>query len=668
MILANNYSAGFYYTLLREYPGIITFLQPDFTIQFQSTSFYTYTDHHPEETVRDNFLQIVHPLDVHPLINLLMAAKANVKAKPRLTLRIRKPDGDYLSVATTVTCVSTHNLVEGYILYSQRVEGDGPGDAFAALEAVPAKGTEKKPTTPPANEQTRPTNGLATLPAEEVNAHFRAEPDLNASSLELEVYKDVLDRSVLVAIADTEGKIIRVNDLFCHRTGYTREELTGMDFRALLHPDFHPEPFFAGAWEELTHGQPWRGDLCNLAKDGSSYWVEASIQSSLHHDAITRFIFFGYEITDRKRLEDTVRQSEKRLREAQALAHTGSWEYDFKSRQMTWSDEVFIIYGLDPAAGVPHLEDLVKYHHPEDWPDLIEASINLRERREVQNIDIRIVQPGDRVRYVNLIGKPLLGADGQLLKLYGTAMDIDARKVTEKNLQSHNEELLRLNRQLDRFVYSATHDLRSPLMSMKGLVNLAQVDDDPDQQVKYYQLMLRSIDKLDNIIRDIVDISRNRRTDVQSDRINFEALIREIQEGLNHLPGAEGIAVRVSVKEDGPFYSDAKRLGVLFNNLISNAYRYSDATKPDSFVEVDVEVSGREALIKVADNGIGIGQEHLHRIFEMFYRATETRDGTGLGLYLVKEIVDVLGGSIQIQSQLKAGTVFTITLPNRRIE
>jgi signal transduction histidine kinase len=396
--------------------------------------------------------------------------------------------------------------------------------------------------------------------------------------------------------------------------------------------------------------------------------VEASIQPSLHHDAITRFIFFGYEITDRKRLEDTVRQSEKRLREAQALAHTGSWEYDFKSRQMTWSDEVFIIYGLDPAAGVPHLEDLVKYHHPEDWPDLIEASINLRERREVQNIDIRIVQPGDRVRYVNLIGKPLLGADGQLLKLYGTAMDIDARKVTEKNLQSHNEELLRLNRQLDRFVYSATHDLRSPLMSMKGLVNLAQVDDDPDQQVKYYQLMLRSIDKLDNIIRDIVDISRNRRTDVQSDRINFEALIREIQEGLNHLPGAEGIAVRVSVKEDGPFYSDAKRLGVLFNNLISNAYRYSDATKPDSFVEVDVEVSGREALIKVADNGIGIGQEHLHRIFEMFYRATETRDGTGLGLYLVKEIVDVLGGSIQIQSQLKAGTVFTITLPNRRIE
>jgi signal transduction histidine kinase len=246
-------------------------------------------------------------------------------------------------------------------------------------------------------------------------------------------------------------------------------------------------------------------------------------------------------------------------------------------------------------------------------------------------------------------------------------MDIDARKVTEKNLQSHNEELLRLNRQLDRFVYSATHDLRSPLMSMKGLVNLAQVDDDPDQQEKYYQLMLRSIDKLDNIIRDIVDISRNRRTDIQNDRIHFEAVIREIQEG------AEPPARRRKHRRAG--IGEGRRAVLLRRQAARRAVQQPALQRlplqrhhqAQSFVEVDVEVTGSEALIKVADNGIGIGQEHLHRIFEMFYRATETRDGTGLGLYLVKEIVDVLGGTIQIQSQLKAGTVFTITLPNRSI-
>ncbi|MBD0256846.1 MAG: PAS domain-containing protein, partial [Cytophagales bacterium] len=178
MILANNYSAGFYYTLLREHPGIITFLQPDFTIQFQSASFYTYTGRQPEETVGDNFLQILHPLDVQPLVNLLMTAKSHVKAKPPLTLRLRKPGGDYLSVATTVTCVRAYNLVEGYILYAQRMEGDGPADAaLARAEEVPAGATEQTPPPPAAKEPARAGNGSSTHLAEELNGHHRAEPD-----------------------------------------------------------------------------------------------------------------------------------------------------------------------------------------------------------------------------------------------------------------------------------------------------------------------------------------------------------------------------------------------------------------------------------------------------------------------------------------------------------
>jgi PAS domain-containing protein len=174
MILANNYSAGFYYTLLREHPGIITFLQPDFTIQFQSASFYTYTGRQPEETVGDNFLQILHPLDVQPLVNLLMSTKVHVKAKLPLTLRIRKPGGDYLTVATTVTCVRAYNLVEGYILYAQRLEQDGPGDdALAQVEAAPAGATEHAPP-PPAQEPARVANGSSTQLVEERNGHYRA--------------------------------------------------------------------------------------------------------------------------------------------------------------------------------------------------------------------------------------------------------------------------------------------------------------------------------------------------------------------------------------------------------------------------------------------------------------------------------------------------------------
>ena len=195
MILANNYSAGFYYTLLRENPGIITFLQPDFTIQFQSASFYTHTNREPEETVGDNFLQILHPLDVQPLVNLMVAAKADSKAKPHLKLRIRKPDGDYLTVATTVTCVSSYNLVEGYILYSQRVEKDNPeGDAAKDL----FRSTEK--TMPP---PIMTGNGSAAKNTEPLlHGHHRTDPERQMLHLVMEVNKNVMDRSVLVAIAD----------------------------------------------------------------------------------------------------------------------------------------------------------------------------------------------------------------------------------------------------------------------------------------------------------------------------------------------------------------------------------------------------------------------------------------------------------------------------------
>jgi signal transduction histidine kinase len=315
---------------------------------------------------------------------------------------------------------------------------------------------------------------------------------------------------------------------------------------------------------------------------------------------------------------------------------------------------------------VPSFDELPKLHHPEDWPALKEICDIARKQPEIQTVDVRILRPDNSVRYINIIGKPVVGDNGEVTRVYGTVMDINARKLAEKNLQQHNDELQRINRQLDRFVYSATHDLRAPLMSMKGLVNLAQIDTEPAQQEKYYQMMLRSIEKLDNIIRDIVDISRNRRTDVQTEKIDFTVLTREIQEGLSHLPGADGIAVRVDIKGTVPFYSDVKRLGVMFNNLLSNAFRYSDSEKDDSFVEVDVDVTDREAVIRISDNGIGIGNEHLPRIFDMFYRATDSRDGTGLGLYLVKEIVDILGGTVQLQSQLKAGTIFTIILPNRK--
>jgi signal transduction histidine kinase len=130
------------------------------------------------------------------------------------------------------------------------------------------------------------------------------------------------------------------------------------------------------------------------------------------------------------------------------------------------------------------------------------------------------------------------------------------------------------------------------------------------------------------------------------------------------MKGAHAIRTEMHVTQDLPFFSDPKRLTVVLNNLLANAFRYSDPYKPQSFVRVSVTVDAQGATIRIEDNGIGIEREHLDKIFLMFYRATESRSGSGLGLYIVKETIETLQGQIKVQSRIGEGTVFSIHLPN----
>jgi signal transduction histidine kinase len=269
-------------------------------------------------------------------------------------------------------------------------------------------------------------------------------------------------------------------------------------------------------------------------------------------------------------------------------------------------------------------------------------------------------------KYINLIGKPVISETGEVVKFYGTTMDINERKLAEKNLESQNGELKKINIQLDRFVYSAGHDLRAPLMSVLGLINIAQMDPTPSKKDEYMELMRRSINKLDNFIKDIINFSRNSRTEIINERIDFNTQLQEILDSLSSFRGIEAFETNVRVDEKAPFYTDAKRLSVVLNNLISNAIRYSDPYKKQSYVHVAVTTTPTEAHISVEDNGIGIEEEHLEKVFNMFYRATESMSGSGLGLYIVKETIDMLGGNIQVASTIGKGTTFTLTLPNKQ--
>ena len=261
---------------------------------------------------------------------------------------------------------------------------------------------------------------------------------------------------------------------------------------------------------------------------------------------------------------------------------------------------------------------------------------------------------------------------GALLKrlpsneLNHTKENIHSKSVSDSNLmqlQEKNVELEKINFELDRFVYSASHDLRSPLTSILGLLNIMREEVSDAGTIHLVSLMEESILKLDNTIRDIVAYSRNNRTNITIEPIGLKLLVEEIMGNLRYLETGEfKIPEQIHIKNEIVFLGDRNRIQIILNNLLANAIRYRHpARKPE--VVVEAVLKGQFVQITVKDNGIGINDKHIGKIFEMFYRTSDTSAGSGLGLYIVRETIKKLNGSIDVVSQVNEGSTFTIVLP-----
>lgn len=243
---------------------------------------------------------------------------------------------------------------------------------------------------------------------------------------------------------------------------------------------------------------------------------------------------------------------------------------------------------------------------------------------------------------------------------------LQEERIQKKILEKSNQELMKSNSELDSFVYSVSHDLRAPLSSMLGVVGLCEMNPQDAFMTKNLGLLKTSIKKLDGFIIDILDYSKNSRLDVEKQEIHFKELLQEVTGNLKFM-GADQqkqVEILTDINDAVSFYSDKTRLSVILNNLISNGIRYQNPEADRPFVEVRIEVSGDEADILVSDNGIGIPVESHERIFDMFYRVSKKSIGSGLGLYIVKESVKKLNGTIELKSELGKGTRFSICLPN----
>lgn len=404
-------------------------------------------------------------------------------------------------------------------------------------------------------------------------------------------------------------------------------------------------------WEEVVHGAA-----------GKNFSLKRYTPIVDQENELKMIIGYGFNITAMRRAEEKVKENEQLLQTINANIQDGIYRIT-PEKGLVYVNQAFV-----EMFGYQSIEEMLE--NPMSF-----FNTDIKSRKLLMNILDRsgsfsnkevLFHKKDGGKFWGLVSCIKTTDENDNVYYDGAVVDITEFKKTEDMLRQKNVELQKANAELDRFVYSASHDLRAPLTSILGIINVAEMEiEDPDQH-QYFTMIRNCVNKLDSFVQDIIHYSRNSRVEAQKVKINFNRLVSETFENLKFLAGADKILIKILIDDSYPFFADPGRLSIILNNIISNAIKYHNPAEKNPYISVQVKVSRVEAVITIADNGRGIDARYKDKIFDMFYRATQENVGSGLGLYIVKEAINKLEGSIAVESEIGVGSKFTIKIPNQK--
>lgn len=289
-----------------------------------------------------------------------------------------------------------------------------------------------------------------------------------------------------------------------------------------------------------------------------------------------------------------------------------------------------------------------------DYPDPVR--ILLTGFADIEAV-IDAINKGRVYQYIN---KPWNEQD--LLITIRNASEVYRGKIA---LREKTAQLAKANDELEKFVYSASHDLRAPLVSILGILKLAKEENLEGAVAEYFQMIETTVGKLDSFVQNIINYYQNLKKGTLTSNIDFDLLFDEVISTHRHYDGAERMTFEKEINVQGEIKLDELRLRMILNNLISNSIKYRDRSKPDQYVKFSVSQEGNNVIVSCQDNGVGIDQDSQPKIYDMFYRIAEDDLGAGIGLYIVKEATNKMKGEVALVSEVGTGSTFTIALPNQ---
>jgi PAS domain S-box-containing protein len=481
------------------------------------------------------------------------------------------------------------------------------------------------------------------------------------------MFKGIVENSIdIISMIDRNGVIKFVSPSIEPILGYKPEDIINKHPFEFIDASLHDE--VQQTMQKLIEnpGQVIESQIYFKYASGRDVYLKSKFINYLDEPHIQAILGSTQDITEQKLAEQQLKDNFNSLNQIINNTEDPIWSVDSEMRltvfNSAFSDMINQFFGFRPKVGYHLFDSIMEHGHP-DQTECRQNFLMALSGKKVR-FERTFELPDNRV-VMDYSISPIINSEGIVAGATCFGRNITHKVLIRQQIQQQNEMLKKTNRELDRFVYSMSHDLRSPVASALGLIQVMEMEHQDSGTLHHILMLKKRLNRLDALLEDILQMVKQRKEEVKPQPIDFNELIQFIFENRGYREEAPRMELRLDLETQVPIVTDRAKLTTILENLISNAIKYRDPVKDNLKLHISCSANHEMVTIQVKDNGIGIADKHREKIFDMFFRASSQSNGSGLGLYIVKENLEAIQGSIHVESVLLEGTVFTIQLKNQ---
>ncbi len=501
----------------------------------------------------------------------------------------------------------------------------------------------------------------------------RLNKDLLLALRESDYQTVTMNMHDIVSIADISGRITSVNEKFINISGYSRDELIGQNHR-LIKSGYHSDSFYTELWKTISSGGVWHGVICNHNKNGNEYWVDSTIVPFLNDKGKPyKYVSARTDITDYK-------QTEERLERSQKFANIGNWDWNISSGELFWSERVWALFGLKKVQLKSTYDEFLAMVHPDDRSLVQEAVKDCIDKETVYDIEHRIVWPDGSVHWLRESGDVLRDTTGKATRMLGVVQDVTKSVQAREELIHAREEAENANRAKSIFLSSMSHELRTPMNAIMGFSQVLQFEGEQTLSVSQKDSIdeiLKASEHLLQLINEVLDLSKidAGRIDLSIENVLLGEVITESLQIISPLAEKRGVEIVIQdennkitledlIARKVLIYADHTRIKQVILNLLSNAVKYN--SENGKIILKYENINDNQICISITDTGQGLTEDEQNQLFTAFNRLgaeSSNIEGTGIGLVITRNLVELMGGYIGFESTVAEGSTFWFVLP-----